>query len=157
LPSRFTSCGGTAWRTGFLDQLFEQAQWFVPRSGFTSGATAAQIAELRKLPQVHYIDVEADTQVGAWPPDTKYVVYRLNVDLRGYEHIDVQVLTPEGEHRKWFREVTYDPKDGALYGLCDVPIAAATFRYEPLIARIHASRSATGPREVVAQLRVTPK
>ncbi|HET7543839.1 MAG TPA: hypothetical protein VFK05_28400 [Polyangiaceae bacterium] len=148
---------GRAAELGYLDALFAQAQWFVQRGGFASGTTAAQIAELRKLPQVHYLDIEADTQVSAWPEDTKYVVYRLNVDLRGWENIDVAVVTPQGEHRKWFRDVAYDPQDGALYGACDAPIAAATFRREPLIARIQASRSATGQREIVAELSVTPK
>ena len=135
---------GRAPELGYLDTLFGQAQWFTLRGGFSSGGTAEQIAELRQLPNVHYIDVEADTRVGAWPSDTKFVVYRLNVDLRGYENIDVAIVTPEGEHRKWFRDVTYDPKDGALYGACDAPLAASTFRHEPLIARIHASRSGSG-------------
>ncbi|HYQ45904.1 MAG TPA: hypothetical protein VER11_28235 [Polyangiaceae bacterium] len=152
------AAAGRAPELGYLDTLFDQAQWFVMRGGFSSGATAEQIAELRKLPHVHYIDVEADTRVGAWPADTKYVVYRLDVDLRGYENIDVAIVTPDGEHRKWFRDVVYDPKDGALYGACDAPLAASTFRHEPLIARIQASRAGSGlNRETVAELSVTPK
>lgn len=151
------AAAGRAPELGYLDALFDQAQWFVMRGGFSSGATAEQIAELRKLPHVHYIDVAASTQVSAWPEDTKYVVYRLDVDLRGYENIDVAIVTPSGEHRKWFRDVVFDPKDGALYGACDAPLAASTFRHEPLIARIQASRSATGTREIVAELSVTPK
>lgn len=141
----------------YLDTFFEQAQWFASRGGFSSGGTAQQIAELRKLPHVHYIDVLPITQVSAWPADTKFVVYRLDVDLRGYENIDVALVTPDGEHRKWFRDVTCDPADGALYGACDAPLAAATFRHEPLIARIQASRSESGKREVVAELSVSPK
>jgi hypothetical protein len=142
-----------------LDAFFQQAEWFRLRGGFSSGATAEQIAELRKLPNVHYIDVAADTRVAAWPPDTKYVVYRLDVDLRGYENIDVAIVTPDGQHRKWFRDVAFDPKDGALYGACDAPLAAGTFRHEPLIARIQASRSDKpgAKREIVAELRVAPK
>lgn len=144
---------------GYLDAFFEQAEWFRMRGGFASGATAEQIAELRKLPNVHYIDVEADTRVAAWPADTKYVVYRLDVDLRGYENIDVAVVTANGEHRKWFRDCAFDPQDGALYGVCDAPIAAGTFRDEPLVARIHACRSNQpgAKREIVAELSVTPK
>jgi hypothetical protein len=150
---------GRAPQLTYLDVFFDQAQWFTQRGGFSSGATAEQIAELRKLPNVHYIDVEADTRVAAWPADTKYVVYRLDVDLRGYENIDVAIVTPDGEHRKWFRDVSYDPKDGALYGACDAPLAASTFRHEPLVARIHASRSDKpgAKREVVAELSVAPK
>jgi len=140
----------------YLDALFSQAQWFVSRGGFSSGATGEQIAELRKLPNVHYIDVEADTRVEAWPADTKFVVYRLDVDLRGYENIDVALVTPSGEHRKWFRDVVYDPADGALYGACDAPLAASSFRHEPLIARVQASRTESGKRETVAELSVTP-
>ena len=143
----------------YLDAFFDHAQWFTMRGGFSSGGTAEQIAELRKLPNVHYIDVGADTRVAAWPADTKYVVYRLDVDLRGYENIDVAIVTPDGQHRKWFRDVVYDPKDGALYGACDAPLAAGTFRHEPLIAHIHASRSGKpgAKREIVAELSVTPE
>lgn len=151
------AAAGRAPELGYLDSLFSQAQWFASRGGFSSGATAEQIAELRTLPNVHYIDVEADTQVDPWPADTKFVVYRLDVDLRGYESIDVEVVTPGGEHRKWFRDVAYDPSDGALYGACDAPLAAYTFRHEPLIARVQASRSESGRREIVAELSVTPK
>ena len=145
---------GRAPELSYLDTFFEQAQWFTSRGGFSSGATAEQIAELRKLPGVHHIDVGADTRVSAWPADTKYVVYRLDVDLRGYENIDVALVTPEGEHRKWFRDVTCDPTDGALYGACDAPLAASTFRFEPLIALVSASRG--GERQIVAKLSVTP-
>ncbi len=163
---------GRAHELGYLDSFFEQAQWFTSRGGFSSGTTAEVIAELRKLPGVHYLDVEANTQVSAWPVDTKFVVYRLDVDLRGYENIDVEIVTPDGQHRKWFRDVTYDPADGALYGACDAPLAASTFRFEPLIAHVMASRSGSGEaseagaavesggaaeRKLVAKLSVTPK
>jgi len=148
---------GRAPHLASLDAFFAQAEWFVSRGGFSSGATAEQIAELRKLPGVHHIDVEAKTEVDAWPTDTKFVVYRLDVDLRDYEQIDVAIVTPTGEHRKWFRDVQYDPADGALYGACDAPLAASTFRLEPLIAQVHGSRKATGERSIVAELRVGPK
>jgi hypothetical protein len=155
------AAAGRAPELGYLDAFFDQAQWFTSRGGFSSGATRQQIAELRKLPNVHYIDVLPNTEVSAWPADTKFVVYRLDVDLRGYENIDVALVTPEGEHRKWFRDVTYDPADGALYGACDAPLAASTFRHEPLIARVSATHSGSGKsigkRELVAELRVSPK
>src|SRR6478736_6792190 len=71
------AAAGRAPELGYLDTLFDQAQWFVMRGGFSSGATAEQIAELRKLPHVHYIDVEADTRVGAWPrtPNTSFTAW----------------------------------------------------------------------------------
>ncbi|HKO49621.1 MAG TPA: hypothetical protein VJV79_17955 [Polyangiaceae bacterium] len=152
------AAAGRAPELRYLDELFEQARWFAPRGGFSSGATAELIAELRQLPNVHYIDLEANTVVSAWPADTKFVVYRVDVDLRGYENIDVALVTPEGEHRKWFRDCAYDPVDGALYGACDAPLAASTFRHEPLIARVLASHTASpGKRELVAELSVTQK
>jgi len=151
------AAAGRAPELGYLDAFFEQARWFTMRGGFSSGATAQLIAELRQLPRVHYLELEANTQVSAWPADTEYVVYRLDVDLRGYHNIDVEIVTPDGEHRKWFRDVSYDPSDGALYGACDAPLAASTFRHEPLIARIHASPSEGRTHEVVAALSITPK
>jgi len=150
------AAAGRAPELGYLDALFEQATWFATRGGFSSGASAELIAELRQLPGVHHIEVGANTLVDAWPADTKFVVYRLDVDLRGYEQIDVAIVTPSGEHRKWFRDVTCDPNDGALYGACDAPLAASTFRMEPLIARVVAAR-AGGEQKLVAELRVTPK
>jgi hypothetical protein len=149
------AAAGRAPELGYLDAFFEQARWFAARGGFLSGATAQVVAELRELRGVHHIDVEADTQVNAWPADTKLVVYRLAVDLRGYADIDVEITTPEGEHRKWFRDVAYDPADGALYGACDAPLAHSTFRLEPLTAHVVASRG--GKRETIAKLNITPK
>jgi hypothetical protein len=149
------AAAGAAPELGYLDAFFDQAHWFAARGGFLSGSTAEVVAELRQLPGVHHIDIEAVTEVSAWPADTKLVVYRLAVDLRGYENIDVELTTPEGEHRKWFRDCSYDPADGALYGACDAPLAASSFRAEPLIARVVASRG--GKRSTVAELHVTPK
>jgi hypothetical protein len=149
------AAAGRTEELGYLDGLFHQLRWFSGRGGLSSGFTAQMIAEWRKLPGVHHLDITANTEVSAWPAETKFVVYRLAVDLRGYEHVDVELVTPDGEHRKWFRDVSYDPADGALYGVCDAPLAASSFRWEPLVARVEATRG--GKREVVAELRVTPR
>ncbi len=82
------------------------------------------------------------------------MVYRVAIDLRGYQDIDVELVTPEGIHRKWFRDCPMDPSDGALYGLCEAPLAASAFRAEPLIGRVQASRD--GKRQLVAEFRLTP-
>ena len=140
-----------------LDALFSHAAWLVPRGGFMSGTTAQVIRHLRALPRVHYIDVLPDTRPEAWPEDTELVVYRLAVDLRGYERVDVEVSDAAGKHLKWFRDCVFDPSDGALYGVCDAPLARSTFRMEPIVARIEASRIGTGAREIVTELRVTPQ
>ena len=138
-----------------LDALYDQAQWFAVRGGFPSGATAELVSKLRALPRVHHIDVGPVTRVAAWPEGTQLVVYRVGVDLRGYESIDVSLETTAGEHRKWFRDVQFDPLDGALYGVCDAPLARTTFRIEPLVLRVHAAQN--GQRSVVAELRIFPE
>ena len=138
-----------------LDALYDQARWFAPRGGFSSGATAQLINELRSLPRVHHIDLGLVTRVPAWPADTQLIVYRVPVDLRGYDHIDVSVESVAGEHRRWFRDVQFDPLDGALYGVCDAPVARSTFRIEPLVLRVHAAQN--GQRSVVAELRIIPE
>ena len=92
------------------------------------------------------------------PADTELVVYRVDVDLRGYENIDVEISSAQGEHLKWFRDCVFDPADGASYGVCDAPLARSTFRIEPVVVRVHATRDdgTSGKREIVAELRVTP-
>lgn len=149
------AAAGRAPELTHLDALYQQVAWFAARGGFMAGTTAEVINHLRTLPRVHYLDIGADTHTVEWPAETELVVYRVDVDLRGYHDIDVEILNAQGEHMKWFRDCTFDAADGALYGVCDAPLARSTFRIEPVIARVHAKR-ASGNREIVAELRVTP-
>ena len=152
------AAAGSAPELAHLDALYQQVAWFAARGGFMAGTTAEVINHLRTLPRVHYLDIGADTHTVEWPADTELVVYRVDVDLRGYENIDVEILNAQGEHMKWFRDCIFDPADGALYGVCDAPLARSTFRIEPVVARVQAIRAngTSGKREIVAELRVTP-
>jgi hypothetical protein len=140
----------------FADDLTATATWFQMRGGFAVGTTLAQIEELRALPRVHYIDLRSGVPIEAWPNDTEYVVYRVGVgqDLRPYELVDVEILTPEGEHLKHFRDVQCDPSDGQLYGVCDAPLALGVFRSRPLVARVEGMRQ--GRRELLATMQILP-
>jgi hypothetical protein len=140
----------------FADDLTATATWFQLRGGFSGGATKAQIEELRALPRVHYIDVRSGVPIAAWPSDTEYVAYHVGVaeDLRAYELVDVEIVTPEGEHVKHFRDVQCDPNNGQLYGVCDAPLAVSTFRTRALMARVEGVRD--GRRELVATVQILP-
>jgi hypothetical protein len=138
----------------FVDDFFGLATWFASRGGFSGGATRAQVDELLKLPNVHYLELESGVPVAAWPSDTKFVAYRVPVDVRGFEHVDVTLFKADGSHVKDFRDVQCDPHDGALYGVCDAPLATWTFRKYPVIARVQGSRD--GERKLIATLRIEP-
>jgi len=68
--------------------------------------------------------------------------------------IQPEVLSAEGVIRRVFRDVQFDKNDGVIYAACDAPLAHASFREEPLIGRIKATRG--GNRETVATFEVRP-
>lgn len=140
----------------FVDMLHRVAPWFRPRGGFVGGVTRAKLEELRAAPHVHYIEIPVDQPhaVAAWPADTRLVVYKIDVDLRGYDRVDVVACRPDGTLVKTFRDVACDPNDGAIYAVCDEPLARASFRGGSFVSRIEATRD--GKREVVATVQTQP-
>jgi hypothetical protein len=140
----------------FLDTLARIAPFFAARGGFDGGLTRAQHAQLQALPRAHVLEFipGTPTEIAAWPSDTELVVYKIAVDLRGYSDVDVEIQTPEGEHRRFFRDIQFDREDGVIYAACDAPLAAVSFRKERLLARIDATRA--GKRETVATVEIRP-
>ena len=78
----------------------------------------------------------------------------------GHEHL----LRPGGNPASWwslagqpvktFRDVTCDPTDGALYAVCQEPLARLAFQRGRTISRIVGSRA--GQRETVAVFEIVP-
>lgn len=149
------AANGEAPELAYLDTLATIAPWFDRRGGFSGGLTRAQIEALRAQPHVHYIDIELGVnEIPPWAADTELVAYRVAVDMRGYSDIVVTLTKPTGEHAWTFRDGQYDPSDGNLYAMCDEPLARTTFREQPFLGRIEASRE--GKRETVATFELRP-
>lgn len=141
----------------FVDRFANASRWFAQRGGFVGGATRAQIEELRTaVPTTFYFEINTGEKVlvQEWPKATPVVAYRVGVDLRGYDEADVVVVREDGTPVKTFRDVQWDPSDGALYAVCDEPLARASFLGGPFRARVEATRN--GNREVVAHFHVAP-
>ena len=140
------------------DQLVELSLHVIGRMGFEVGSTRERVEALRASElRVHYVDLEpgAPTQIPALPAGTQLFAYRLPVDLRGYDQVDVELTTPGGKLIKTFRDVSYDPHDGALYGLCEPPLAELSFRSGPIVAKVMAAREGQ-PAELVAVFETSP-
>lgn len=139
------------------DQLVELALHVIGRMGFEVGSTRERVAALRSELSVHYVDLApgAPTRIPPLPAGTQLFAYRLAVDLRGYDQVDVELATPDGKPIKTFRDVTYDPSDGALYGLCEPPLAELSFRSGPVVAKVMAAREGKPP-ELVSTFETSP-
>jgi hypothetical protein len=149
---------GAAPEAEFLERLRRDAEWVARRGPFKVGNTRAEIdAVLASGLKVSFLDLgdgSAPVDVHAYPPDLDLVTYRLGVDLRGYEAVDVVVETPTGKYIKTFRDVSYDPTDGALYGMCEAPLAELAFRRGTVLSKVMAGHGAE--RKLVATFETRP-
>jgi hypothetical protein len=141
----------------FLERLRRAAGWIARRGNFSVGTTRAQIdlllaGNLRTL----FMDFgdSGSVEIPPLPPDLELFTYRLGVDLRGHDLVDVVVETPDGQEVKIFRDVRPDPNDGALYGVCEAPLAEISFRRGVVISKIMAGQGAE--RRLVASFETRP-
>lgn len=141
----------------FLERLRRAAGWIASRGSFSVGTTRAQIdallaGNLRTL----FLDLGdgGSVDIPPLPPDLELFTYRLGVDLRGHELVDVVVETPDGQEVKTFRDVRPDPSDGALYGVCEAQLAEISFRRGIVISKIMAGQGAE--RRLVATFETRP-
>jgi hypothetical protein len=121
------------------------------------GATRAHVDQLRATgARIHFFELGAGVPVSlpSWGKDVDIVVARLNVDLRAHGLVDVEVETADGRPVKTFREVACDPTDGALYAICQEPLARLAFTRGRTISRVISTKS--GHRETVAVFDVNP-
>lgn len=143
----------------YVDALTRAAVFILQHASFDSG-TRAQVDALRAAgARVHFEDFGAggSVEVTDWDEGaTDVVVFRLAVDLRGYDEIDVEVETPDGRPIKTFRDVRCDPTDGALYAVCEPPLARMAFCKHVRRARVLAKRDSSPTRETVAIYETSP-
>jgi hypothetical protein len=141
----------------FADELARLVT-IMARSPAWDGGRRRHVDELRAAGlNVHYRDLGpagAPASLEAWEAGTQVVVIRLGVDLRGYDAADVEVETADGRPIKTFRDVSPDPDDGAIYAVCQEPLARLLFRQQRIVSRVVATRG--GRRETVAVFDVTP-
>lgn len=142
----------------FVDGIARLAAEMARLGGFEAGGTRAHVDALRAAGlAVHYVDLGAGgapTVFPAWAAGTQIVVARLGVDLRGDDAVDVEVETADGRRVKTFRDVSCDPTDGALYAICQEPLARIAFGRGRTVSRVIATRA--GKRETVAVYDVRP-
>jgi len=83
---------------------------------------------------------------------------RIGATGRGWNGLQVAedraTKTEDGTLRYSFHDVQFDKNDGAIYAVCDAPLAHGTFRKEPLIGRVEGTRA--GNRETVATFELRP-
>ena len=152
------AASGSAAGASFLHELGRLSTWLQRRGLFNVGSTRAQVdAIIASGLKVHLTSIEKVAGVvefPLWPEDTEIVVTRLDVDLRGYEDVEVQITTTEGVELKTFRDVTYDPNEGALYAVCEEPLARIALTRGTTVSRVSAVRA--GQRETIAVFQSRP-
>lgn len=141
----------------FSEGLHRAFDWIQANGGFNVGSTREEVEALRATgAHISYLEFGTGgiVNVPAFPPDFDYFVYRLGVDLRGYDAVDVRVETPDGELVKTFRDVRYDPHEGAIYGVCHAPLAEISFRRGVVVSKVLAGRGAE--KKLIATFETRP-
>lgn len=141
----------------FTQRLATGMAWLEGRPGFSVHPTREAFDRwCASVGDVFRFDIPAsgETRVPEWPASTKIVYYRVDVDLRGFDAADVVVTSEAGEPVKTFRDVQWDPSDGALYAVCEEPLARLSFRERPFVARVEGVKQ--GKRETVAEIFLRP-
>lgn len=140
------------------EQLRRLAEWAQRRGGFKPYFSRADVdALLASGLRVTYADFGAADHPVDIPPFERgldFYVYRVGVDVRGQTDVDVIVETADGRHIKTFRDVGYDPADGAIHGVCEAPLAELAFRSGPLRWKLMVGHGAE--RRKLAELETRP-
>lgn len=127
-------------------------------SGLWEGGRKAHADALRAAGlNVHYVDIGSGGVVPfpMWPAGTQIVITRLALDVRGYDSVDVEVETADGRPIKTFRDASCDPTDGALYAVCQEPLARIAFSVRRTISKVVGVRG--GRRETIATYDLRPQ
>jgi hypothetical protein len=149
---------GAAPEAEFAERLRRASEWIARRGPFKVGNTRAEIDAVRasglNVSFVDFGDGSAPVDLPALAPELDLFTYRLGVDLRGYDAVDVIVETPSGQYIKTFRDVSFDPADGALYGMCEAPLAEISFGRGTVISKVMAGHGAQ--RQLIATFETRP-
>lgn len=83
--------------------------------------------------------------------DFDILVTRVPIALEEIEHLDAEVLAPDGRVLKTMPDITFDRKDGAVYACCERELAVAAAA-STTTTRLWA-RDAKGSKRLIAELR----
>lgn len=151
------AASGEASEALFVDRLALLGRFLQDRGGISNGSTRAQVDALVKRGfRIHTIDLGSGGRVelGPLPDDVEIVVTRLAVDARGFDHVEVDCETLSGQPIKTFRDVQCDPEEGALYAVCEAPLARLSVLAGPIVATVTGVRG--GQREVIGSFETHP-
>jgi hypothetical protein len=149
--------GGAPPEAAFADALARIARYLAGRGTFHPGVTRAHVEALRAAGHricVEHVRPGGPNVLVPPPPDVDFALTRIDVDLRGATRVDVEVEVIGGGPLKTFRDVVFDPEDGAIYALCERELAAIAFQVGATRTKVIAERD--GVRETVAAFEVTP-
>lgn len=145
---------GTATEAGFVDRLSLIGQFLAPRGGWDIGSSRARVDELIAAGlrvQVLYPssgEPGQPLQIPRISDDAEIVVTHVDIDVRGFDSVDVIVEKPDGTELKTFRDIGFDPTDGSVYALCEAPLARISARQRHVRSRVIGTRA--GVQHVVA-------
>jgi hypothetical protein len=90
--------------------------------------TGKQVDEMRaKGTRVAFVEFDpAKGEVAAIPEGTEILVTRVPLDLSGVERLDIEIRSPDEVLLKAMPEVSFDPKDQAIYACCEIELARAS-------------------------------
>ena len=141
----------------FSERLRRASEWIARRGTFNVGSTRAEIDALRAAGiSMSYLEFGRGgvVEVPALSPHDELFVYHLDIDVRDSDGVDVFVETPSGEPLKTFRDVRYEPSDGSIYGVCEMPLAEISFRRGTVVSKVVARRG--GERRLIATFETRP-
>jgi hypothetical protein len=147
-----SAAAGQAEEAAFVDRVSLIGQYLGPRGGLDVGSTRERVEQLIAAGlRVQIMAPEPADQVHfpAIDPDAELVVTQLQVDLRGWDSLDVVIERPDGSELKTFRDVTCDPTNGNIYVLCEAPLARISLLNRHIVMRIVGTRA--GQREEIGR------
>ena len=148
---------GEASEALFVDRVALLGRFLAGRGGLAMGTTRAQVeALIERGLRIHTIDLGSGGRVelGPFPDDVDLVVTKIAVDARGFDHLEVDCHTLAGQLVKTFRDVQCDPEEGALYAVCEAPLARLSLLVGPVVATMTGVRD--GERVVLGSVETHP-
>lgn len=133
----------------FMDRLARQGSRLVEHGTWDMGCSKAHIdALIAKGHRVEICDAgPPGTNTLSFGKDAELIVTRLPFDRPEHPRVDVEIYIPEHDVTKTIKDAIADPVDGALYGLCERPLAELAFGTTAIV-RVRAN---SGRRELLAE------
>lgn len=114
--------------------------------------TSADIARLRASGlRLQLAEVDPANPVALVLDDeAELLVTRVPLDLAGVRRLDVEITTPDGRLLKKMPDLSFDPRDGAVFACCEMELARATVAVRS-VSHFHATTE-TGERRLLATI-----